>query len=85
MLLVGLRAIESIAPSVSLIVGVTLQVPVNTPPGVATQKSCWHAADGCPPESTLLTHGAMMLASVLISAVGAVDRPAARARARHPC
>src|ERR1700722_8392111 len=72
MLLAGLRAIESIAPNVSLMLGVTLQLVVKVAPGVASQKSSWHAADACPAESTLLTHGAIMLASVFISAVGAV-------------
>src|SRR5271170_7911261 len=72
MLLAGLRAIESIAPSVSLMLGVTLHMVVKVAPGVASQNSCWHAADACPPVSTVATHGAMMLASVLISEAGAV-------------
>src|SRR5580704_13346294 len=50
------------------------EVPLQMPPGVATQLSCWHGVDAV---SSACTQVARTSASVLISAVGAVA-PAGR-------
>jgi hypothetical protein len=74
-LFAGLRAIRSIASIVVSGTAVMLhELPLQMPPGVATQLSCWHGVDAV---SSACTQVARALASVLISAVGAVA-PAGR-------